>query len=585
MKKYLKRLFVLLLVATFLFPIAKVFAYFDEGDSTITVRVDGGNGCFYIETDEAEEHTCSTGTYHVPGGTEVTLRGEPEEGYHVDGWFNFREEVVQGETEYPTDGPPLTADHNYTFTAAENGNYSIAVRFEVGTELPEIRFTGNIPTESLMVGELPQFTIATTTAHATIDDDNSNWARKPEGYENWNSSFDTNPPEAAADGTFYATRAAVDLSDGYVFTHNTTVYYNDRDMTDTYTTVSRQEWGGYVFLDLGQVFDNNGPGEGPAVEGNIIRKVVLNIDMPRIGDNIELVDTDERFFQTQYEIAIPEEDIDYYGLDGDEEHNYMVIYEPGATVAFSGELQANHTYGMDLWLVAFEGYTFADDLDLYINDGRVNTFVVEDNILLSVNYMFEPEEPDVTYNIESEDGSAIAIFNSHEGDNFTLSFVDILSHTPEEIEAMFGVPAEYIEEVVETITDSVKEYGNLIGVYAIEIQGNNFNFSDAVTLRIKMTDEMKQYNTFKFLFLDENNEFAIEEVHDVVVDEDGYLVVDLNHLSAYALVGMNVETPTNPSTGDKIVFYGSMLGLCTLGLVGIGIYTKKKYFNKIEKQD
>ena len=38
---------------------------------------------------------------------------------------------------------------------------------------------------------------------------------------------------------------------------------------------------------------------------------------------------------------------------------------------------------------------------------------------------------------------------------------------------------------------------------------------DMYSPKMKLTDEMKKYNTFKFLFLDDNNNFEIKEVHDV----------------------------------------------------------------------
>ena len=93
-----------------------------------------------------------------------------------------------------------------------------------------------------------------------------------------------------------------------------------------------------------------------------------------------------------------------------------------------------------------------------------------------------------------------------------------------------------------------------------------------------MTDEMKKYNSFKFLFLDENNEFKIQEVHDAkteTIDGVDYLVVELDHLSAYALVGSNTEESI-PNTGDNIIFFVTMLLLSVTGFVGSAIYLKKR---------
>ena len=90
-----------------------------------------------------------------------------------------------------------------------------------------------------------------------------------------------------------------------------------------------------------------------------------------------------------------------------------------------------------------------------------------------------------------------------------------------------------------------------------------------------MQGDMTKYNSFKFIFLDENNNFVIQEVHDTdiqTIDGEKYIVVKLNHLSAYALVGDNVPDNNNPTTGDKILFYTLMLGLSVFGLVSVGIY-------------
>ena len=150
---------------------------------------------------------------------------------------------------------------------------------------------------------------------------------------------------------------------------------------------------------------------------------------------------------------------------------------------------------------------------------------------------------------------------------------------------MFDIPAEMIKEIVETIKENVKEYGELLSLYSIDISGPGFNYSDKLTFKILMTDEMKKYNTFKFIFLDENNEFVVKEIHDTdieTIDGKDYIVVKLDHLSAYALVGSNVQnnTTNNPNTADKVIFDTIMLVLCTIGFAGIGLYTKKTYFNK-----
>ncbi|MBP5678529.1 MAG: hypothetical protein J6X28_01715 [Bacilli bacterium] len=439
------------------------------------------------------------------------------------------------------------------------------------TELEEIVITGEILTESLVPGPLPSYEVETSTPHVSIEayGDNTNWSYLDNGV--WHG-FGDETPTAEEGGPFYAMKLCVNLSDGYVFTENTKIIYNTRNMSeDTYSSITAYDWGGYVYIDLGQI---NAP--GPDIEGNVIKRVDITVDMPRIGDNITMTDG----FQTQYGVNIREENLDIYGPDGDDTHNYMYIVDTNGDF-FEGKLQANTDYDMIIWLVSFEDYVFDDNLEIYVNGDFVDQYNLESDQRLGIDYVFQPEAPDVTYTITAEGGKYIAVFSLPEGYDFELDVVDILSYTPEQIEAMFDVPAETIEEIIATIKENVKEYGELLNLYAIDISGPGIGYSDAVTIKILLTDEMKKYDTLKFIFVDENNNFVIQEIHDSIgtetIDGKEYVVFELNHLSAYALVGSNTN---NPGTADKVIYYAIMLGLCTLGLAGLGIYTKKKYFIK-----
>ena len=445
------------------------------------------------------------------------------------------------------------------------------------TELSSIEITGNIETESLEVGTLPSFEATTSTEHASIEayGSNTNWAKLTNGSDNW-SGFGTETPTAEDDGTFYALRLCVTLSDGYVFTENTRIVYNGRDLTDdTFSSISTFDWGGYVYVDLGQV-----RGEpGPSVQGNVILRVDLDVEMPRIGDRITVTENGTSSAQTQYSVNVPKEDSEYYGPDGDASHNYMYILDESGEL-FDGELAENEYYDMIIWLTAFDDYEFDQYVEIHVNGEYVGDYHLESEKRLGIDYLFQPIPQDVTYTITQDNGKFIATFEFPEGTDFQLDVVDILSYTPEQIESIYGIPADTIAGIVETIKENVKDYGELLSLYAIDISGpGGMSYSDAITFKILMTDEMKKYNTFKFIFVDENNNFVIQEIHDTnieTINGKDYIVVNLDHLSAYALVGSNTS---NPVTADKIVFYVSMLGLSLLGLVGAGIYTKKKYFS------
>ena len=127
----------------------------------------------------------------------------------------------------------------------------------------------------------------------------------------------------------------------------------------------------------------------------------------------------------------------------------------------------------------------------------------------------------------------------------------------------------------EDIAKLVTEKQTLLGLYDISV----LNGSDVVvpmedgefTIRIKLTNDMQKYNKLTAVYV-ENGE--IKETFPVTV-EDGYAVFTTTHLSNYAILGENVENPSNPSTSDNIMIFA---GILTLGLAGSisSIYFMKK---------
>ena len=190
----------------------------------------------------------------------------------------------------------------------------------------------------------------------------------------------------------------VNLSDGYVFTENTQIIYNGRNMTeDTYSSITAQEWGGYVYVDLGQI---NAP--GPDIEGDLIKRVDITVEMPRIGDTISITDG----FQTQYGVGVREENRDIYGPDGDDTHNYMYIVDEDGN-NFQGELQADTYYDMIIWLVSFEDYKFDENVEIYVNGEFIKEYYLESDQRLGIDYLFQPATEDVPYKLITENGKFI----------------------------------------------------------------------------------------------------------------------------------------------------------------------------------
>ena len=223
-------------------------------------------------------------------------------------------------------------------------------------------------------------------------------------------------------------------------------------------------------------------------------------------------------------------------------------------------------------------------------DGEVqiksdSTFDEHNNVELYAKWDTAPKQK--TYTLTCGDGTAI--FDFSEGHNFVLTFLDTLKYTPEQIEELFEVPAELYNQIKETAINNTKPYGTLLGLYAITIDEDlgteSFGYSDELTLKIKLTEALKKYGSFKLIYLDDENNFVVSEV--VSLEEiDGELVGNLKHLSAYALVGTekqeeasegNESGTNNPQTSDNIIKDVVMLVLSLSGLaVGIVLFKKLK---------
>lgn len=151
---------------------------------------------------------------------------------------------------------------------------------------------------------------------------------------------------------------------------------------------------------------------------------------------------------------------------------------------------------------------------------------------------------------------------------------------PAFVEENFGVSAEEFNAILNTCKKQIEGYGNLLSLYAIEINGTDFNYSDKVQIRIKITDKMKEYDSFKLVYLDDENGFAVSEIVDLEVDKDNNeIVANLKHLSAYALIGEKTESSSNksnPKTGDSIAFDIVILIISITGLIYTIVSNKNK---------
>ena len=117
---------------------------------------------------------------------------------------------------------------------------------------------------------------------------------------------------------------------------------------------------------------------------------------------------------------------------------------------------------------------------------------------------------------------------------------------------------------------------------------------------IPYTEELKQYNVFKLVYLNAED-FSLPEIIDLTIEGD-YLVGTLEHFSTYVLIGKVAETqPTNtsedvqkaeqqpivqntkannPTTGDNILVFTSIFILSAFAVVFQVLSIRRSRFNK-----
>lgn len=197
----------------------------------------------------------------------------------------------------------------------------------------------------------------------------------------------------------------------------------------------------------------------------------------------------------------------------------------------------------------------------------------------SFAYAYDGDNP-YEYNLDGFDGKAKAIFTFAAGHNYQLNMVDILTLTPEQVEEAFGYPAADFEVALEQMKEQVKPYGTLLHLFAITIdEPGNFSYSSELLLKLNLTDSMRQFDALKFLYLDETNGFKVMEqkvgtINGTTVD------FDLDHLSAYALVGYNNEEEIPPTwaTGEAHKNDSMIMGIVvgSVALLGVLLFLRKR---------
>ncbi len=124
----------------------------------------------------------------------------------------------------------------------------------------------NSDTVRVIAGDLPAYSVTTTTPHATIQEYGSNtiWVYYTSGASAWHAFGGTTPTTVVDESTTYGMRVYVQLDEGYEFSNETKIVFNGQDITGGHSFVDGGfTWGGYVYIDLGiatyaVTFDYNG---------------------------------------------------------------------------------------------------------------------------------------------------------------------------------------------------------------------------------------------------------------------------------------------------------------------------------------
>ena len=241
-----------------------------------------------------------------------------------------------------------------------------------------------------------------------------------------------------------------------------------------------------------------------------------------------------------------------------------------------------------------EGYTFDGWYEDVTSSTRFDfNTPITNNVTLYAKWVEKEEnnnDETEKYTVPDENGNSIS-FTEEKDREFTFTIINYLSFTDEQLEEA-GIPKEMYNQVLETLKNVTKDYGTLLAFYEIEvINDDGFQVHESQSkfnIKIKMTDEMKKYNTFKIINVDMDDQGNISTENPINLKVEGdYLVGTLEHLSNYALTGSyvapsNNSTTNNPQTGDNIYMWFGMLFVSILGLSAGTITATKLKKSKVK---
>ena len=196
----------------------------------------------------------------------------------------------------------------------------------------------------------------------------------------------------------------------------------------------------------------------------------------------------------------------------------------------------------------------------------------------------------IIYELSDDDDNEIA-FVDEENQNLKLVVTDLETLSDDELLALNPIlDRETFNALVESLTEAAKKYGTLISFLDISVVDANNNFDPIevgeALVKLKLTDEIKGFKSYKLVYIDQDNNgnIVLNDAYDLTLT-NGKLEGELEHLSAYALIGSNDESTTDtsnnkgtassPKTFDNIMTWFIVLAISVIGLV-FGIIKAKK---------
>lgn len=507
-------------------------------------------------------------------GDEITVKSKPDSGYSFIGWYVSN---VQQGAEYYDNTKLVSQNLSYTYTPGvttvtginEPINYLTAV-YKEDQEI--IRVTSTVY-HTKVIGTLNLTGTDTYSKNYSSGDNYIDGNTTDSNIASIISGYRDDMNTIANSYHAYPWSVSEGITDYYYETHDEITQNMNNGQVTINTVLNKYQ----TYKIIGKGTTKN------------IKTINITLEGPFVGDDVTLTPM-QGLCLNAGGCYTPSVKPDVSTTDAHVEVDALWVTSVNQLIGdvgvnyFSGNIERGERYKAIIFVKAIDGYKLADNVVIKVNGSDPDSVmnIMNDNEEVPVVTEIESQVRKVEYKLDDERGNQI-IFTDDDGIVYVFNSTDILNITDEEIEAIASEMGKTIEEVTEMANKAIESAkkaaegkGTLIGLYDFSVfDGHNFKeqAEGGFKIRIKMTDEMKKYDTFSIGFMKDDG--TLDQLITLKRNGD-YLEGILPHLSTYAIIGSKVEVTeaSNPKTGDNIYLYVTLLGLSLVGL-----YIKKKRFN------